>query len=344
MFEGGEGTGKSTQAALLAARLDGAVLTREPGGTEVGRRLRELLLDPAAGSLSERAEALLVAADRAQHVAEVIGPALARGGAVVCDRFTGSTLAYQGYGRGLDVAELAGAVVVGGGGARARPGRAAGGRPASSAARLGSSSTGWRRPATTSTGGWPAGYRALAAADPDRWVVVDGVGTIDEVAARVWDAVVSRLPALAVEPGTGAERGGRRVRRRRRAGAGGGPPAGGGAVPGPRLPAGRAAGHRQAVGRPGLRRRPAVPTRRVTDECDVCARALAEVHPDLVVVEREGAFLSIERAREIRRLAMRTPNEAGRKVLLLDRVPPGPGRRRPAAQGGRGAAGQHRSS
>jgi dTMP kinase len=79
-FEGGEGSGKSTQARRLAERLGAsAILTREPGGTAVGRRIRELLLDPATGDLDPRAEALLMAADRAQHVAAVIRPALAAG-------------------------------------------------------------------------------------------------------------------------------------------------------------------------------------------------------------------------------------------------------------------------
>jgi len=77
VFEGGEASGKSTQAAVFADRL-GALLTREPGGTEVGRALRSLVLDPAAGTLDPRAEALLMLADRAQHVAEVVAPALAR--------------------------------------------------------------------------------------------------------------------------------------------------------------------------------------------------------------------------------------------------------------------------
>ena len=103
VFEGGEGSGKSTPAALLAARL-GAVLTHEPGGTEIGVRVRSVVLDPLVGTtLDVRAEALLMVADRAQHVAEVIRPALARGDDVVSDRFTGSTLAYQGYARGLSV-------------------------------------------------------------------------------------------------------------------------------------------------------------------------------------------------------------------------------------------------
>src|SRR5439155_12420371 len=105
-FEGGEGCGKSTQAALLAKRR-GALLTREPGGTVVGERVRAIFLDREAGDVDPWAEVLLMAAARAQHVAEVIEPALAAGRDVVTDRFAGSSLAYQGHGRGLPVADVA---------------------------------------------------------------------------------------------------------------------------------------------------------------------------------------------------------------------------------------------
>ena len=104
-FEGPEGTGKSTQAALLAGALD-AVLTRETGGTTIGQRLRDILHDTDVENLEWRAEALITAADRAQHLAEVVIPALRAGRPVVSDRSVYSTLAYQGYGRGLDLAEL----------------------------------------------------------------------------------------------------------------------------------------------------------------------------------------------------------------------------------------------
>ncbi|MDQ2725038.1 MAG: dTMP kinase, partial [Actinomycetota bacterium] len=106
VLEGGEASGKSTQAARLAADF-GAVLTREPGGTAVGERLRTVLLDPTLPEVTDRAEALMMLAARAQHVAEVIVPALDAGRQVVCDRFSGSTLAYQGYGRGLPPESLA---------------------------------------------------------------------------------------------------------------------------------------------------------------------------------------------------------------------------------------------
>jgi dTMP kinase len=109
-FEGGEGTGKSTQAAELGAWLRSGgydcVLTHEPGGTELGERVRSLLLDPATAGLSSRAEALLYAADRADHVDTVVRPALARGAVVVTDRYVDSSLAYQGAGRDLPIDEV----------------------------------------------------------------------------------------------------------------------------------------------------------------------------------------------------------------------------------------------
>jgi len=102
VFEGGEAVGKSTQAGWLAISRD-AELTFEPGATRVGRELRRLLLEEYAGRLDVLTEALLMAADRAQHVAETIRPALEAGRDLVCDRYIGSSLAYQGYGRGLSV-------------------------------------------------------------------------------------------------------------------------------------------------------------------------------------------------------------------------------------------------
>ena len=104
-LEGAEGCGKSTHASRLAIAL-GAVLTRETGGTAIGRQIRTILHDTSISNLSHRAEALLAAADRAQHIDEVVAPALAAGKHVVSDRSVYSTLAYQGYGRGLSIAEV----------------------------------------------------------------------------------------------------------------------------------------------------------------------------------------------------------------------------------------------
>lgn len=104
-LEGLEGCGKSTHALRLATSLD-AVLTREPGGTRIGALLRGILADTDNTDMNPRTEALLMAADRAQHFADVIRPALGRDQHVVSDRSVYSTLAYQGFGRGLDVATL----------------------------------------------------------------------------------------------------------------------------------------------------------------------------------------------------------------------------------------------
>jgi len=199
VFEGGEGSGKSTQAALLAEDLD-ALLTRQPGGTAIGARLRELLLAaPEAGSgageapMAERAEALLMAADRAQHVAEVLVPTLQSGRDVVCDRYIPSTLAYQGAGRGLDVDELARIsgwaadglqpdlvvlLVVGADVSRSRTGGARD--------RIEAAGDEFHRRVAAS-------FVDQAAADPVRWAVIDGEGTIDEVRDRVRHEVAGRL-------------------------------------------------------------------------------------------------------------------------------------------------------
>ena len=110
-FEGGEGAGKSTQTKLLSDYLksigEDVVLTREPGGTPLGNQLRTILLDNATGEISPRAEALIYAADRANHVHTLINPALAEGKVVITDRYLDSSIAYQGAGRVLAPAEVA---------------------------------------------------------------------------------------------------------------------------------------------------------------------------------------------------------------------------------------------
>jgi dTMP kinase len=189
VLEGGEGVGKSTQAAALARHL-GALLTREPGGTALGEAVRSIVLGRSGPAPVARAETLLMLAARAQHVAEVIEPALARGEDVVCDRYSGSTLAYQGYGRGLDLAELTELDRWASGGrapdlvilldlpievARQR-------RAGTSPDRIEGEGEAFLERAQ-------AGFRELAAASPERWKVVDASGDEAEVEAAVRAAV-----------------------------------------------------------------------------------------------------------------------------------------------------------
>jgi dTMP kinase len=189
-FEGGEGTGKSTQARLLAARLD-AVLTHEPGGTTVGLELRALALGGASGELDARTEALVMAADRAQHVAEVIAPALAAGRHVVSDRYLYSSLAYQGFGRGLpldgvrSLSAFAGApdadVVV----LLTVPADVRDARLGRDLDRIESAGDDFHARVEQ-------GFLELAAADPQRWRVVDASPPVEVVAEAVWAAVDGR--------------------------------------------------------------------------------------------------------------------------------------------------------
>ena len=190
-FEGGEAAGKTTQAGLLAERL-GAVSTREPGGTEVGERVRSLVLDPAV-RVDVRAEALLMAAARAQHVAEVIEPALAAGRHVVTDRYTPSSLAYQGVGRGLPLEEVAALSAFATGGLEPDLVLLLDLPLEMTASRLSSEPDRLEQEGAPFHARVAAAFRQLAAADPVRWVVVPADGTVDEVAAKVWEAV-NRLP------------------------------------------------------------------------------------------------------------------------------------------------------
>ncbi len=193
-LEGREASGKSTQARLLADAL-GAVLTREPGGTATGERVRSLLLDGDANRIDARTEALLMAADRAQHVSEVLEPALSSGRWVVTDRFSASLLAYQGFGRGLDVAELRRLTSWASGGLWPDltvlldvPAEEAGARQSQALDRLEREDVAFHQRVA-------AGYRALAAADRATWAVVDGTGAEAEVAGRVLAVVTERLDA-----------------------------------------------------------------------------------------------------------------------------------------------------
>lgn len=192
-FEGSEGCGKSTHASRLASSLD-AVLTRETGGTAIGERLRSILHDVEVDDLDERAETLIVAADRAQHLAQVVRPALASGRHVVSDRSVYSSLAYQGAGRQLGMDEVL---------------------------RVNSWAVGDTLPDLVVLIAVPAeemeirlrkrdldrferagadfhrrvaeGFAALAERDPSRWVVIDGLLPKDEVESIIRSVVSERL-------------------------------------------------------------------------------------------------------------------------------------------------------
>ncbi|WP_370657388.1 dTMP kinase [Deinococcus sp. KNUC1210] len=202
-FEGPEGAGKSTQLRRLAARLAAGgtphLLTREPGGTDIGDKLRSLVLDTRS-HLSAMTEFLIYSGSRAQLVQEVIRPALGRGEVVVCDRYVDSSYAYQGYGRGLDLASL-----------RAVSAAATGGlmpdltflldidpeTGLARAARVG-------EPDRIERAGldfhWrlKRGFVELAAQEPQRFVVLDATRDPDALEADIWAAVTGRL--VAVQP------------------------------------------------------------------------------------------------------------------------------------------------
>jgi dTMP kinase len=197
-FEGGEGSGKSTQARRLAGSID-AVLTREPGGTAVGERLRAIALDRSLGHLDARAELLVMLAARAQHVAEVIRPALQAGRDVVCDRFDGSTLAYQGFGRGLPLEDVEVACALAADGLRPdlvvfldTPNAVAAERRCGAADRIEDETAEFHARVQM-------GFRTLAAADPSHWAVIDGSGTIEAVGALVDRAIAEHLSPGASE-------------------------------------------------------------------------------------------------------------------------------------------------
>jgi dTMP kinase len=194
VLEGGDATGKTTQAALLAARLRDqgreVVQTFEPGGTALGGSLRLLLLD-GEGTVEPEAEALLMAADRAQHVLEVVRPSLGRGDWVVSDRFMPSSLAYQGVGRGLGVPAIEIVNGIATGGLEPDlvvvldlPPEVATERFGAARDRLEEEDDAFRLAVHEA-------YRDLAGTRG--WVLLDASGPVDDVAARVWAAVTEHL-------------------------------------------------------------------------------------------------------------------------------------------------------
>lgn len=204
VFEGPDGAGKSVQSRLLAERLAARGLpvtySREPGGTALGEQVRHLVNDPGPTPRGPRADVLLYTAARAQHVDEVIRPALEAGHVVVCDRFATSTMAYQGYGSGMDLELLARIQDWATDGLRpdlvvlldVRPEVGLDRRAAGSVDEL----TRWEDEARFDRAFHTRvreGYLEMAAADPDRWVVLDGAGGVEAVAAEVGRAVDETL-------------------------------------------------------------------------------------------------------------------------------------------------------
>jgi dTMP kinase len=209
-FEGLDGSGKSTHlkraAAWLAARGIPCRSTHEPGGTPLGDALRQIFLDPRWGAVDGTVELLLVFASRRQHLLEVIDPALAAGSAVLCDRFTDSTLAYQGYGRGVARDQIARVDALATGGRR--PDRtllfdldpeAARGRGQSAARRgrgaidrLDAEDLAFYRRVRE-------GFLALAAAEPERFRVIDSGGEPEATFPQVLRALADLWPAAGIE-------------------------------------------------------------------------------------------------------------------------------------------------
>ncbi|MBN1954190.1 MAG: dTMP kinase [Anaerolineae bacterium] len=199
-FEGPEGSGKTTQAHLLAEYLqrqgEQVVLTREPGGTPIGDLVRDILHDPLHKDMQAWTEVMLYSASRAQLVAQVIRPALAAGKQVICDRYYDSTLAYQGYGRGLDLAALVSITQLATGGLapdltlcldiaaeRGLQRRLLGGGEWN---RMDQEALAFHRRVR-------AGYLELAGLEPARWIVVDADRSAGEVQEMVRRLVAGRM-------------------------------------------------------------------------------------------------------------------------------------------------------
>jgi dTMP kinase len=194
-FEGIEGCGKTTQLRRLAARLGSrCVVTREPGGTAIGTAVREVLLDRASRGLTPMAELLLYFADRAQNVAEVVRPALDAGRVVLCDRHVESSLAYQGYGRGLSLEAIRGLAVLATGGLRPDVIVLFDVPVEVGLARVGRRGPHDRLEAEVREfhDRVRVGYESLRAEEPSRWLKLDGAAPPDAVFEALWSGLAAR--------------------------------------------------------------------------------------------------------------------------------------------------------
>jgi dTMP kinase len=197
-FEGGEGCGKSTQSRLLLKKLEQqsipVVLTHEPGGTVLGNELRKALKRKRGSSISPQTELFLVAASRAQLVAELIRPALEEGKVVICDRFTHSTMVYQGYGRGLDFTAIK--MVNNMATRNLNPDLIIllDISPEQGLARKRSLKDRFELEDLSFHRRVKEGYLKMAAAEPDRWLVIDASLPKGKIAEIIWDRVSRLLP------------------------------------------------------------------------------------------------------------------------------------------------------
>jgi dTMP kinase len=201
-FEGGEGCGKSTQSRLLLKKLEQqnipAVLTHEPGGTALGNELRKALKVKRGSSISPRAELFLVAASRAQLMAEVIRPALEEGRIVICDRFTYSTLVYQGYGRGLELSFVETVNNIATQNLKPNLTILLDISPDQGLARKRSLRDRFELEDLSFHQRVREGYLKMVAAESERWLVIDASLPKVKIAEIIWDRVSKLLPNLSL--------------------------------------------------------------------------------------------------------------------------------------------------
>ena len=196
-FEGGEGNGKSTQSRILYEKLKEAgikcILTHEPGGTEVGELICKILKSDHSEPISAETELLLFNASRSQLIEQVIKPALEDDVIVICDRYTDSTLAYQGYARGLDIDTVKKANLVGSHGIVPDLTFFFDMDPKASFSRIKTKLDRIEKESLVFHEKVRKGFKAIVKAEPERFVTIDASKTIEEISGIIWNEVISRI-------------------------------------------------------------------------------------------------------------------------------------------------------